>query len=336
MDPIAYHEQKLSHYRALEMSVPGMIEEASLTKDAALMKRAQDIRSGLEVSKYLLETAIILNEYLEALDCSNGARPTSGTFRRVGREELDELSEAFFKAASSFDTPGSWSPSKTRTRKHHQSTCPRCGPGTRIVSDNCDESCSQCGHVVGSAVKFQVGYNDLKNLSVKARFTYKRVNHFNELLNRVQARGNVIVDPAVMDSVVVELKKNGITDPDMVSTDMIRRFLKRLRHNKHYGVISYIYKNITGKAPVTIAANVEDQLRKMFLAVQDPYSRARPEERLSFLSYPYTLLKLAEMLGLNDVVRHFKCLKSVDKNRMLDYSWKQICDELGWPFYATV
>ena len=60
-------------------------------------------------------------------------------------------------------------------------------------------------------------------------FSYKRINHFNEWLAQFQAKETTDIPQEVYDEILVELKKERITDMSCLSPEKIRLILKKLK-----------------------------------------------------------------------------------------------------------
>ncbi|KAJ3312532.1 hypothetical protein HDU93_004977, partial [Gonapodya sp. JEL0774] len=198
--------------------------------------------------------------------------------------------------------------------------------------------CGVCGLVLAQTTATELSWQEMVDL-VRRRnkpFSYKRINHFNEGIMHLQAKGRMKVDPTVLTAVRSELEKDRITNIDLITAQLVRDYLHKLEYANYYDVIPYIIKEITGDSPTQIAPRVEDQLRAMFLQIQDPYKKHMPGDRSSFLNYNYVTHKLVELLNLTELKPMFKLLKSQEKLRMHDDIWEKICGELGWQFIRTV
>ncbi len=72
--------------------------------------------------------------------------------------------------------------------------------------------------------------------------------------------------------------------------------------------------------------------------IQVPFEKHCPKNRKNFLSYSYTLFKMAQVIGEDHMLTTFylPLLKSRDKLAVQDTIWKGICKELNWEFIPTV
>lgn len=74
----------------------------------------------------------------------------------------------------------------------------------------------------------------------------------------------------------------------------------------------------------------------MFDKIQEPFEKHCPKERINFLSYSYVLHKFFQLLGFDEYVKCFPLLKSRQKLRIQDETWKKICYDCGWEYYPSV
>ena len=169
-----------------------------------------------------------------------------------------------------------------------------------------------------------------------SHFSYKRINHFNEWLSQIQGKESTEIPDDVFDSIIIEIKKEKITDPRKLTYDKMKEILKKLKSNKYYEHIAYIINKINGLPPPHFPPEIEEKLRSMFKEIQGPFLKHCPKHRKNFLSYSYVLFKFCELLELDAFLKHFPLLKSRDKLHQQDLIFKQICADLGWSFIPSV
>jgi hypothetical protein len=116
----------------------------------------------------------------------------------------------------------------------------------------------------------------------------------------------------------------------------MKEILKKLGLHKYYEHIPSIISKISGKHPPSISREIEEQLKQMFKAIQEPFIKYCPKERTNFLSYSYVLHKFFQILNMPEFIERLPLLKSRDKLRLQDKLWKQICDELNWTFFPSI
>ena len=223
---------------------------------------------------------------------------------------------------------------------HEPWTCSSCGhEGVVIDSRESIVLCVSCGATRSyfGLTKDNLTYKEQTEQSCeKVTFAYKRVNHFIEQLNNLQAKENTEGPREVIEAVRAEYKKVRATKRSEITPEKVRAFLKKLKLNNYYDHMFSICNEIKGVPSPRLSPHLEDQLKHMFAQVQRPFDKYRPSGRKNFLSYNYTLYKMCELLGEDDLLPYFKLLKSPTKLHAQDCMWKNICKELGWQFIQTV
>jgi len=207
-----------------------------------------------------------------------------------------------------------------------------------LESHTASAICPDCG--------VSVTYNDERHnpefregVQIISPYAYKRINHFKEWLAQLQAKESTEIPEEVFESILFELTKQRITEPEKVTSTLLRKVLKKLRHNKYYEHIPTIIQRITGKSAPTLSTQLETRLVNMFREIQEPFSKwvkLVAPERKNFLSYSYTLNKMCRILGETDLLQYFPLLKSREKNHIQDRIWKGICEDLEWEYHRSV
>jgi hypothetical protein len=167
-------------------------------------------------------------------------------------------------------------------------------------------------------------------------YAYKRMNHYNEWINQIQGKEYTEIPNEVIDSILVELQKQKITNMAILTPKKVREILRKLKINKYYEHIPYIMYKLNGIPPPRLGQEVEEKLRQMFDAIQIPYLRHSPSTRKNFLSYSYVLHKLLQILDKPEFLRYFPLLKSREKLAVQEAVWQKICKDLGWPFIKSI
>ena len=213
--------------------------------------------------------------------------------------------------------------------------CTMCGNKLLLLGSKSIMICNECGYSVSylDATVSNMSYNDEIEF---ASFSYKRINHFNEWLQLVQAKESYEVPNDVLDKVMHELYKQRINDIENITPQKIRDILKTLKIRKAYDHVVQIHSKITGIKPSRMTPEMEDTCRLMFIAVQPVFEKYCPKERKNFLSYSYCLYKFFQILGLYQFLDCFSLLKGRDKLAKQDDIFRQICDDLNWEFFPSV
>ena len=167
-------------------------------------------------------------------------------------------------------------------------------------------------------------------------FSYKRINHYQEWLNQIQGKETTDIPEEVFDKIMLELKKQRITETKLINRSKIKEILKKLKINKYYEHIPYILNRITGIPNPNLTQELEEKLRNMFKEIQVPFLKHSPLIRKNFLSYSYVIHKFIQLLGKNEYLKYFPLLKSREKLHQQEEIWKKICTDLGWQFIRSI
>lgn len=199
------------------------------------------------------------------------------------------------------------------------------------------ESCGQETTVIIGPDKLS-----LKDPPAETRcYKYKRFGHFCDWLSNLQGKESNGVPEEIIDMVLCEIKRERLDSClDQVSEETICRYLKKhsklkpkIPFNKYYDHAVQILFKITKIPPMTMTEEMEQNLKFMFLKIQEPFERHR-QDRSNFISYSYIIYKFCQLLGEDDTeyrkfAKKLKLHKSMDKLHEDDKTWKLICNELG-------
>ena len=228
-------------------------------------------------------------------------------------------------------------------------TRPRGGWGADMVCTACNASClfngresvllcPECGVVryFHEGSEHNLSYAEEMALDITTSFSYKRLNHFIEWLNALQAKENTEIPPEIIEALKGEFKKHRTTVRSDIKPTKIREFLKKLGFTKYYEHCHHICALLNGTPPPRLPQELEAKLKKMFADIQEPFEKHCPQTRKNFLSYSYVLYKFCELLGEHEYLQFFPLLKSAEKLHAQDVIWKGICKELSWHFVPSV
>ena len=154
-------------------------------------------------------------------------------------------------------------------------------------------------------------------------FAYKRVNHFREIVAQFQAKEITTIPPYILD--LVEAHKGDL------SYAVTKQILKGHGLKRYYEHITFINERF-GVKPPFIPLEVESHMTTMFIQIQAPYMRHRPDSRNNFLAYHFVLKKLFELVRFTDYIPLLQVLKDKKKLKEQLHIWKLICTDLGWTF----
>ena len=167
-------------------------------------------------------------------------------------------------------------------------------------------------------------------------FSYKRINHYQEWLNQIQGKETTDIPDEIFDRIMLELKKQRITNVQDLNRRKIKEILKKLKINKYYEHIPYILNRITGIPNPNLTQELEEKLRNMFKEIQVPFLKHSPLNRKNFLSYSYVIHKFIQLLEKDEYLKYFPLLKSRDKLHQQEQIWRNICNDLGWKFIRSI
>ena len=216
--------------------------------------------------------------------------------------------------------------------------CPTC-PESNVFhfTDTSDLVCDNCGAILATLISEELTYREEQETSEKiVNYSYKRENHFNELLSQFQAQETTTIPPEVIEQLRNELKKIKVKVLSEITYARIRTLLKKLKLNKYYEHVPYITNIISGVKPPSMPQELEERLRIMFKDIQKPFDDNCPSERKNFLSYSYVLYKFCELLSEDKYLKYFPLLKSKEKLYQQDVIWKKICEVLHWEYIPTI
>jgi len=167
-------------------------------------------------------------------------------------------------------------------------------------------------------------------------YAYKRINHFNEWLNQIQGKETTEIPNEVYDRILLEIKKEKISNMAMLKKEKVKSILKKLHINKYYEHVPHIIYRLNGLPVPHMPPQLEERLRHMFCQIQVPFLKHAPPERKNFLSYAYVLHKFMQLLEKDEYLPSFPLLKSREKLHNQDVVWQKICEELEWEFYKSI
>ncbi len=215
-------------------------------------------------------------------------------------------------------------------------SCPACDVEMTFFQNEAMLSCPGCGYEEFILVDSEKpSYKDPPREITY--FAYKKSNHFNEWLAQFQAKESTDIPQDVIEAVLSELRKERIRDPKKVKKEKIREILQKLKMSKMYDHVQQIKNRIQQQmTSLTLSKEVEEKLQHMFKEIQPAFIKYCPKGRSNFLSYPYVLYKMCQLLEMDEFLPCFQLLKSREKLYQQDQVWQQICRELGWQFIRSI
>jgi hypothetical protein len=205
--------------------------------------------------------------------------------------------------------------------------CENCDIEKTLVIEESSYICPECGNM-----EFVIIDEDKQ---IKEYSPYRRVNHFKEWLNQLQAKEITEISEEIFENIVIELNKYKNIDLLSIGRDKMQDILKKLGYNKLYEHIPFILNKLIGVDPPKIDRETEDKFIEMFTIIQEPWELYKPKGRKNFLSYPYILYKFSELRERDDLLKYFPMLEP-PKLMEQDLIWQKFCRHLKWEYYPTV
>jgi predicted nucleic acid-binding Zn-ribbon protein len=331
-----------------------------------LDKKIASIEDGSELMDYYLRTGDILYHYYDIQEqiqqgtasfASNKAKPGSilAILEGVAEQKMDENP---FSLASSESVHAMESGIKSFQRNqllndylHIEdpamgrntveeyddpwTLCERCGNEMIMCLNEANLTCSNCGHQ-----EFILVDSDKPSYKDPPRevcyYAYKKINHFNEWLAQFQAKESTEIPSEVYDDILVQLKKERITNMGSLKPTKLREILRKMKCSKYYEHIPHIINRLNGQNAPFMSRDDEEKLRHMFREIQPSFKKHCPKGRRNFLSYGYVLYKFCELLEMDDYLACFPLLKNRDKLYLQDKTWQKICEDQRWQYVKTV
>jgi hypothetical protein len=195
--------------------------------------------------------------------------------------------------------------------------------------------CQECGSIEHVTVEHEKPSYHQSNTEI-TYFAYKRINHLNECISQIQGKETTDIPQEVYDMILLEIKKQKITNMAELTPKKLRSILKKLKLNRYYEHLIHLVNKLTGINIPHFDPDVEERLRIMFKMVQPAFLKHAPKNRKNFLSYNYTLRKCIQLLERDEYLHLFPALKSREKTFEQDKIWKKICEELNWEFIPSI
>ena len=155
-------------------------------------------------------------------------------------------------------------------------------------------------------------------------------------LAQFQAKESTEIPQEVYDALLLEIKKERITNLATLTNAKIRKYLKKLKYNKYYEHIPHILNRLNGLPPPVLTKEMEEKIRTMFKQIPAPFMKVCPKHRKNFLSDSYVLYKFVELLGLDELKSRLSLLKSRTKLSEQEAIWCKICKELNWQYIRSI
>ncbi len=218
--------------------------------------------------------------------------------------------------------------------------CEQCKEELTLIQSEGMFLCQKCGDATYVIIESEIpSHKD--TINEKRKYPYNPINHLIEKLNQYQAKQTTKIPPDIYNVIKKELKKI-VVDVNDVTPEIIQEILKKYKLDMFYEHHYLIFSHITNTPPPSLTREDEDDIKKMFKMTEKPFKLYKPKTRDNYLNYSYVLHKLfliKAKLDNNDNMcinaQYFKLLKSRDKLKKQDTTWKMICKYNNWPFQSS-
>ena len=365
------YREELAQMRKKIQETTSDMESWRLERDAdALEKRIHAIENGTDVMDYYLRTGDILYNYYDIQDqiqqgtatfTSNKAKRGSilAILEEVAQDSTASGTDSF-QLNSSHNGSDHAPPSEKKSFQRNQllndylqledpamgrnqhddyddpwTLCDHCGNEMSMCLNEANLTCAKCGHQ-----EFILVDSDKPSYKDPPRevcyYAYKKINHFNEWLAQFQAKESTEIPSDIYDEILVQLKKERITNMGALKPTKLREILRKMKCSKYYEHIPHIINRLNGQNAPFMSREDEEKLRHMFREIQPSFKKHCPKGRRNFLSYGYVLYKFCELLEMDEYLACFPLLKNRDKLYLQDKTWEKICSDQKWQFVRTV
>jgi len=285
------------------------------------------LQSNNDEIEYLLNTYKLIDQYhqLEEREShikGHGDGNLEGELFQISKEKSELMYEY------SLRNEGHLLSEIRNVYNYEDSCCPKCGDDFGLLEGFL--VCVACGFSKTTLHLSETpSYKELQEYDYKPQFTYLKRSHFDDWLKRFQAKENTEIPQEIIDTVLLETKKERVRDLKSLTEDKVKKYLKKNGYNKYYDHVVHIIHRLNGIPPLQLTPEIEDKLRQMFLQIQEPFEKYKPKTRKNFLSYSYTLHKFFQILGLEEYTKYFTLLKSPEKLRQQDEIFRKIVAEMA-------
>ena len=347
MSIIAKHNQEIENIEKEEKNIQKYKSELNLLYKAQtvnkfnrdlekkiknLEQKIDDITSGRYLSEYLFKSIDFIKE-IDTDEYTSGSNNDGEIFKYISLDSQNNKEKMYkMYMAKCF-------PDESNTFIHVKSNdynCKECN--SKLIRDTSSGIlvCYGCGITQNFNISDLPEWNHAETHEYTKAYSYKRTNHFKEWITQIQGREGTNLPEEVIQLLIIEIKKERLTDKTLITYCKIKEFLKKLKLNKYYEHIPNIIHKITGNKQLIISYELEIKLTEMFNQIQEPFEKYCPKTRKNFLSYSYTLYKFFQLLDKNEYLVYFPLLKSREKLFEQENIWKDICKELNWKFIKCI
>ena len=241
-------------------------------------------------------------------------------------ELLEYINEHFDEIECELNSYGFKEP-----KKHKRNFCIDCNLEMLIDYEKSTLVCTKCGVFEYYPVHVQ-SYNHTIRYS-RRKCIYKRYDNFKVILNQFFYGGKRVVPDDVMKAIRNEIHDEtnilyNYTIP--ITIPILECILKRNKMMKYKNSIYFIYFKLKSQPLPYITIKERDMMLNVFNVVSNMYDKYKPNDRKSFLSYPFVLKKILIVFSKNDYAKYLPQLKTKSKQKELERIWELITKDPEW------
>jgi hypothetical protein len=306
-----------------------------------LNKEINYIKSGDKEMDYILKTCYLISDYMVLEDRERDLMMKDNENIEQELYEINQKKSDITDNYMKIVDPNYISFRKI-TCNRSDIYCEVCD--SRLIPSNGFAVCYDCG--MSKPVIQQsdeLGYKELQELDYRPQFTYQKETHLEDWLRRFQAKENKDIPQDILDKVILEAHKQRVKDLSTLTELQVKKYLKNLELNDYYDNVISIINRINKRPPFILTQEIESKIKEMFQQIQVPFEKYKDPTRKNMLSYSYLLHHFFLILGLPQFSKYFFLLKSPEKLRQQDQTFKKIVEELAktdtktpWKFYPRI
>jgi len=310
-------------------------------ENGVIRRDIDDLISGKKETEYILNTCHLINDYTTLEDEERelmmkedeNVEKELYELNQRKNDIIDEYMKIIDKNYTSF---------RKMLCDKNNIYCNNCN--SYLVPTEGFAVCYECGTSMPIIQQSdELGYKELQELDYRPQFTYEKMTHLEDWLRRFQAKENKEIPQEILDKVILEAHKQRVKDLSSLTELQVKKYLKKLELNDYYDNVISIINRINKRPPFVLTPEVESKIKEMFQQIQEPFEKYKDPNRKNMLSYSYLLHHFFLILGLPQFSKYFFLLKSPEKLRQQDQTFKKIVEELAktdpktpWKFYPSI
>jgi hypothetical protein len=281
--------------------------EYYINKINILNQEIQDILECKEENAYYMDVLYLISQYIEIEEDDTKL------------EEKKEIMKQYYYKLN-LHLPNNI----TDKENCSLNNCSICNTQNTVFEFEDCFSCIECGSVTNTLVLPEtLSFKDKQDTDFDNKVDYKKINYFIEWLNQIQGKEQSNIPQYVIDSIIIELQKEKITDVSNLDIDTVRILLKNYEH------IPNIIHKINCLTKLNIPEEIFEKLVFMFSEFHGPYEQYKPSNRKSISAIKYIIRKFLHILDIHDYDSYFPLLKCREKTYKHEKIFKQVVTHLA-------